>query len=103
MTKNKIIPIFVPHLGCPNDCVFCNQKKITGLREFNLENVKNNIDEYLRLFNNSQNIELAFYGGSFTAIEKTTQDALLQIALDLKNSNKMASANAEAIFVRNAQ
>lgn len=89
MTKNKIIPIFVPHLGCPNDCVFCNQKKITGLREFNLENVKNNIDEYLRLFNNSQNIELAFYGGSFTAIEKTTQDALLQIALDLKNSNKI--------------
>ena len=28
MKKNYIIPIFIPHLGCPNDCIFCNQKKI---------------------------------------------------------------------------
>ena len=30
MKKQYIIPIFVPHLGCPNDCVFCNQKSISG-------------------------------------------------------------------------
>ena len=30
MKKRYIIPIFVPHLGCPNDCVFCNQKSISG-------------------------------------------------------------------------
>jgi len=30
MKKEYIIPIFVPHLGCPNACVFCNQTKITG-------------------------------------------------------------------------
>ena len=30
MKKQYIIPIFVPHLGCPNDCTFCNQKKIIG-------------------------------------------------------------------------
>ena len=28
--KKRIIPIFVPHRGCPHDCIFCNQKKITG-------------------------------------------------------------------------
>ncbi len=31
--KRHIIPIFVPHLGCPNDCVFCNQRRISGARE----------------------------------------------------------------------
>ena len=30
MKKQYIIPIFVPHLGCPNDCSFCNQRHITG-------------------------------------------------------------------------
>ena len=28
--RENIIPVFVPHLGCPNDCVFCNQRKISG-------------------------------------------------------------------------
>ena len=31
--RNSIIPVFVPHLGCPNDCVFCNQRRISGHTE----------------------------------------------------------------------
>ena len=30
MKTHAIIPIFISHRGCPNDCVFCNQKKITA-------------------------------------------------------------------------
>ena len=33
MKNQYIIPIFVPHLGCPNDCTFCNQKKISGVQK----------------------------------------------------------------------
>jgi len=33
MKKQYVIPIFVPHLGCPNDCIFCNQKSISGQKK----------------------------------------------------------------------
>ena len=40
--KKRIIPIFVPHRGCPHDCIFCNQKKITGVStDITSEDVKN--------------------------------------------------------------
>ena len=46
MKKQYIIPIFVPHLGCPNDCVFCNQKSISGqTKQVTKEDVKKIIGE----------------------------------------------------------
>ena len=33
MSKEYVIPVFVPHLGCPNDCIFCNQKSISGQKK----------------------------------------------------------------------
>ena len=65
------IPVFVPHKGCPYDCVFCNQKRITGnLKETTPDDVTRTIDEYLKtLPNKDSNIEVAFFGGSFTGID----------------------------------
>ena len=40
MTRHANIPIFIPHLGCPNQCVFCNQRTISGVQEFDPENVE---------------------------------------------------------------
>ena len=49
MKKQYIIPIFVPHLGCPNDCVFCNQKSISGqTKQVTKEDVKKVIEEHLK-------------------------------------------------------
>lgn len=80
--KHHIIPIFVPHVGCPHDCVFCNQKKITGLStDMTKEEVDNTIKSYLKTIPKSnQKLEVAFYGGSFTAIDKDIQKDLLSIA-----------------------
>lgn len=74
------IPIFVPHKGCPYDCVFCNQKRITGnLKETTPDDVTNTIEEYLKtLPETDRNIEVAFFGGSFTGIPIEEQSALMQ-------------------------
>lgn len=82
--KNKerqyIIPIFVPHLGCPNDCIFCNQKSISGQRkQVTKEDVKETIDYYLSSFKEENAYkEVAFFGGSFTAIDVKLQEELLR-------------------------
>lgn len=85
MTRHYIIPIFVPHFGCPHDCIFCNQKKITGLTtNVKPEDVENIINEYLGYFRKDSYIEVAFYGGSFTAIDMDIQSALLEVPYNYK-------------------
>ncbi len=85
MPKHYIIPIFVPHFGCPNDCVFCNQKKITGLStNVRVEDVENIILTHLDYFKKDAFIEVAFYGGSFTAIHMDIQKDLLKVPYEYK-------------------
>ncbi|MCK9216559.1 MAG: radical SAM protein [Firmicutes bacterium] len=80
--QNYIIPIFVPHKGCPHNCVFCNQKRITGqIHELAKSDVDNQISKYLKTIKkNDVNIEVAFFGGSFTAISEKEQNQYLSIA-----------------------
>lgn len=79
--KKRIIPIFVPHRGCPHDCIFCNQKKITGVStEVTSEEARNIIEEYLPTIAKDASVEIAFFGGSFTAIDEKTQNELLSVA-----------------------
>lgn len=80
--KQYVIPIFVPHLGCPNDCIFCNQKSISGqTKMITKEEVKKEIEEYLKSFKEEDAYkEIAFFGGSFTGIEVEQQEKLLKVA-----------------------
>ena len=79
--KKRIIPIFVPHRGCPHDCIFCNQKKITGVStDVTSEEARNIIEEYLPTIPKDASVEIAFFGGSFTAIDEKTQNELLSVA-----------------------
>ena len=78
------IPIFIPHLGCNNECVFCNQRKITGLdSSVTIDDVENIINEYLEYFKDKvkdKKIEVAFFGGSFTGIPIQKQEEYLKVA-----------------------
>ena len=79
--KKRIISIFVPHRGCPHDCIFCNQKKITGVStEVTSEEARNIIEEYLPTIPKDASVEIAFFGGSFTAIDEKVQNELLSVA-----------------------
>lgn len=93
MKHQYIIPIFVPHLGCPNDCIFCNQKSISGQKKnMTKEEAKNIIDNYLNNLNDSDAlIEIAFFGGSFTAINEKLQNELLELAYTYVKEGKVES------------
>ena len=79
--RNSIIPVFVPHLGCPNDCVFCNQRRISGhIEPATAQTVKNAIEEAAALTPSGTKRQLAFYGGSFTAIPEARQLELFEAA-----------------------
>ena len=93
MKRQYIIPIFVPHLGCPNDCIFCNQKSISGQKKnITKEEAKKIIDNYLKSLKNEEaHIEVAFFGGSFTAIEKEKQEELLQVAYEYIKNGQVES------------
>lgn len=93
MKKQYIIPVFVPHLGCPHDCIFCNQKSISGQKkQITAKDVKKTIEEYLKSFKEEDSYkEVAFFGGSFTGIEIEKQEELLQAAYEYIKAKKIDS------------
>lgn len=76
MARNRIIPIFVPHRGCTHQCVFCDQRAISGEHgTVTAADVTRQLTEALPVAGTGA--EAAFYGGSFTAIPAEQQQALL--------------------------
>lgn len=102
MKKHAIIPIFIPHIGCSESCVFCDQKQITARSGApTIDQVRETIDTWLATLtgpaastsmgetpestgtipsDESTEIEIAFYGGSFTAIPIAMQERYLSCA-----------------------
>ena len=84
------IPIFIPHRGCPNECVFCNQRKISGTQKnVTAKEVDNIISKYLEYFDGNKKIQIAFFGGSFTGIDINSQIEYLKIANKYIKSGKV--------------
>lgn len=89
--KTYNVPIFVPHRGCPFDCVFCNQKRITGFKKpVTKKVVKEIIDTHLLTIKKKDAfIEVAFFGGSFTGIPMDEQTELLSVAYEYVKEKKI--------------
>jgi len=79
--KHINVALFVPHEGCPHMCSFCNQKTISGSAK---KLTKEDIDEAVRIATEREydksNSEIAFFGGSFTAIDREYMTYLLESA-----------------------
>jgi len=86
------IPIFIPHLGCNNECVFCNQRKISGNSKIqNIEEIRADIEEHLEYFKNKKKVQIAFFGGSFTGIPIKHQIKYLELANEYISKGKVDS------------
>ena len=81
--RECVIPVFVPHLGCPHQCVFCDQRRISGSAESaSAETVRQAISSAAALPRSGAKRQLAFYGGSFTAVPSALQEELLAVAAE---------------------
>ena len=78
--KHKNIPIFIPHMGCPHRCVFCDQRTISGHSAFDVETVEAEIETALATIPQGCGVEIAYFGGSFTAIDRGLMVRLLDVA-----------------------
>ena len=82
-----IIPFFIPHSGCPHQCVFCNQKHITGQsRQVTAADIPWTVKAYLGTNTSNDPVEIAFYGGSFTALPFHEQRSYLEAAVPFVRS-----------------
>ena len=91
MARHVNIPIFIPHLGCPNACVFCNQRSISGHVTFDPQSVEAEIEEALSTVGAEDECEIAFFGGSFTGIDRSLMIYLLDTAQKYIDSGKVSS------------
>ncbi len=89
--KSVTIPIFVSNLGCPNRCVFCNQKISTSTEIIpDSEFITNKVNAYLdELKPDINHIEIGFFGGSFTGISRESQMNMLSTAFEFIKSKKI--------------
>ena len=87
MMRHYNIPVFISHFGCPNACVFCNQKKINGREtDVSLDDLKNIIDNYLETLPKNSIKQVAFFGGTFTGISMNLQKEYLEVVKDYIDS-----------------
>ena len=91
--KNANVAIFIPHNGCKNQCSFCNQKNITGVKtQPTPDEVKKILEKAKKDLKSDKNkkfskVQIAFFGGSFTAIDRDYMVSLLKVASKFLDGN----------------
>ncbi|MCI8386924.1 MAG: radical SAM protein [Clostridiales bacterium] len=92
MKRHINIPIFIPHVGCNNACVFCNQRRISGKTVFDINSVASELERAAATIDyGSCNVEIAYFGGSFTGIDRGDMLYLLKLAQKYISQGKAQS------------
>lgn len=89
-----VIPVFIPHQGCPQNCLFCNQVSISGTNPTRTDDtylVQNTVTEWLGKCRKQDETQLAFYGGSFTCLARERQQSLLNVVQPFITSGAVQS------------
>lgn len=86
------VAFFIPHLGCPNQCSFCNQRTISGQKSPpSPEEIRQGCQAALEyLGRRAEQAEIAFFGGSFTAVERSYMVSLLEAAFPFVGENRFS-------------
>jgi len=82
-TRPFIIPIFIPHAGCPHQCVFCNQVSITGVKQNTVrpDQFRRQIRQFLEYKKEDRKpVQIAFFGGNFLGLEQEEIKSWLELA-----------------------
>ena len=92
-SKHYTIPIFIPELACPFQCVFCNQQKITGIQLIPDDaEIVGTIKSHMSSFKEeNRRVEIGFFGGSFTGVPFEQQKHYLQIVQPFIQSGAIAA------------
>ena len=89
--RHRNIPVFIPHLGCPHQCVFCNQRSISGCLRFDESAVPGQIESALETIPPGCDCQIAFFGGSFTGIDRGLMIRLLELGSRYVQSGQVSS------------
>ncbi len=88
--RTRIYPVFLPHAGCPFQCVYCNQDRVVSPNpagSSQKELLGRGIEDMRALARQSRLSgmpgELAFYGGTFTSLPEQSLRRILCFALPL--------------------
>jgi len=91
LKKYNNIPIFIPELACPHQCVFCDQSKIIGTQNIpQAKDISDIVNKHLQTIPKENYINIAFFGGSFTGIPYDLQESYLKEAHKFINTGKVA-------------
>ncbi|MFK4764137.1 elongator complex protein 3 [Desulfobaculum sp. SPO524] len=87
-SRTRIWPVFLPFAGCPFRCTYCAQNTLTGQAQSPLHTLYDNLAAGLNraLKKKTKSLELAFFGGTFTALPEPWPERFLGLAREFRDA-----------------
>lgn len=97
-TKHLIYPLFLPNHGCPGGCIYCDQVKISGAGAFDLDKAVQEVAGFIQR-NPKRSKEVAFYGGTFTALPLSFREEILSRILEVVDEGTKLRISTHPLWI----